>query len=267
MANRPRPLSNLAPMPEGDTIHRISRRIEAALAGRRLDRALAPNPRSPLHVRATELDGATLTRSEAFGKHLLVHFDNDRVVHSHLGMNGRWRISVDGSEAFGKPWLLLGSGAATAHVSGGKILRLVSAAKARNDPAIAALGPDPLRPDFDEEAAAARILGWEPSERIGAALLDQSLIAGVGNVIRIEALWLSQVSPWRAIADLEQPEAAALVKHNKWVMETAIATGRRPKQIYGSLARRPCPRCGGSIRTHRQGDDSRITYWCEGCQK
>ena len=254
-------------MPEGDTIHRISRRINAALAGRRLDRAIAPNPRSPLHSRAAELESATLTGSEAFGKHLLVHFDNDRALHSHLGMNGRWRISADGSQAFGKPWLLLGSGIAEAHVSGGKILRLVSAAKARNDPSIRSLGPDPLRAGFDVDAAAARILGWEPSERIGAALLDQSLLAGIGNVIRIEALWLAEVSPWRPIAELREPEAAALVTHSKWVMETAIAKGRRPKQIYGrNLARRPCPRCGGRIRSHGQGDDNRVTYWCEGCQ-
>jgi endonuclease-8 len=254
-------------MPEGDTIHRIARRIDAALTGRPLDRATAPNPRSPLHSRAAELEAATLTRSEAFGKHLLLHFDNDRALHSHLGINGRWRISVDGSGPYGKPWLLLGSGAAQAHVSGGKILRLLSAARVRNDPAIASLGPDPLRADFDPEAAAARILGWEPSERIGAALLDQSLIAGIGNVIRIEALWLSEVSPWRPVSALSEAEAAALVAHGKWVMETALATGSRPKKIYGSLARRPCPRCGGRIRGHGQGDDNRVTYWCEGCQK
>jgi endonuclease-8 len=253
-------------VPEGDTIHRIARRIDVALKGRRLERVEASNPRSPLRTRATEIEGATITRSEAFGKHLLLHFDNDRVLHSHLGMSGRWRISVDGEQAFGKPWLLLASGSAQAHTSKGKILRLVSAAKARNDPAIAQLGPDPLRPGFDEAAAAARVAGWEPSERIGAALLDQSLIAGIGNVIRIEALWLAKVSPWRRVADLKPEEAAALVTHSKWVMETAIAKGRRPKQIYGALARRPCPRCGGRIRSHGQGDDNRVTYWCEGCQ-
>ena len=121
-------------------------------------------------------------------------------------------------------------------------------------PWIRSLGPDPLRPGFDEEAAAARILGWEPSKRIGAALLDQSLLAGIGNVIRIEALWLSQVSPWRPIADLTEPEAAALVTHNKWVMETAIAKGEPPEKIDGrSRSRRPCPRCGGRIRPTARG--------------
>jgi endonuclease-8 len=254
-------------MPEGDTIHRIARRIDVALTGRELTLAEAPSARSPLHNRARDLAGATLTKSEAFGKHLLLHFDNDLVVHSHLGMNGRWRVSADGAAPFGKPWLVLGSGRSIAHTSGGKILRLVPAGRARNDPAIAQLGPDPLRPGFDEPAAAARILGWEPTERIGAALNDQSLIAGIGNVIRIEALWLSEVSPWRRIRDLGPSEAEALVKHSKWVMETAIERGDRPKKIYGKLARRPCPRCGGRIQEHRQGDDNRVTFWCEGCQR
>lgn len=254
-------------MPEGDTIHRIARRIGVALSGRQLGLVEAPNPRSPLHARVTELDGATLTESEAYGKHLLLHFDNALVVHSHLGMSGRWRVSADGAAPLGKPWLLLASGRSVAHTSGGKILRLVSAARARNDPALAQLGPDPLRPGFDEALAARRILGWEPSERVGAALNDQSLIAGVGNVIRIEALWLSRVSPWRRIADLEPAEAEAIVKHTRWVMETAIARGERPKQIYGKRARRPCPRCGGRIRSHGQGDDNRVTFWCEGCQR
>lgn len=253
-------------MPEGDTIHRIARRIDVALVGRELGRAEAPNPRSPLHRRAAELDGTTITKSEAFGKHLLLWFDNDLALHSHLGMNGRWRITADGSAPFGKPWLVLASGRSVAHTSGGKILRLVPAARARNDPALAQLGPDPLRPGFDDEAAAARVLGWEPSEPIGAALNDQSLIAGIGNVIRIEALWLAQVSPWRRIGNLEPAEAEAVVRHARWVMETAIARGERPKQIYGKRARRPCPRCGARIRTHGQGDDNRVTYWCEGCQ-
>jgi endonuclease VIII len=253
-------------MPEGDTIHRIARRIGTALAGRELGWAEAPNPRSPLHGRTSGLEGATVTLSEARGKHLLVHFDNDLVLHSHLGMSGRWRVTADGSAPFGRPWLVLASGPSIAHTSAGKILRLVSEARARNDPALAQLGPDPLRPEFDEGAAAERLLAWQPGERIGAALNDQALIAGVGNVIRIEALWLSRVSPWRRIGNLEPEEAAALVANAKWVMETAFATGSRPKQIYGNRSRRPCPRCGGAIRSRGQGDDNRVTFWCEGCQ-
>ena len=95
-------------MPEGDTIHAVARRMNAALAGREMEVAAAPNPRSPLHDRAAELCGATLVRAEAIGKHLLAHFSNDLVVHSHLGMTGRWSVRADGELVFQRPWLVLG---------------------------------------------------------------------------------------------------------------------------------------------------------------
>lgn len=254
-------------MPEGDTIHRIARRIEDALVGRPLARVEAPNPRSPLHRRAAELEGATIERAEARGKHLLLHLTGDRVLHNHLGIGGRWQVATDGRLPRGRPWLLLVADPEFAALNGSKLLRLTSAARARNDPVLARLGPDPLAPDFDPGAAAARLLRWEPAEQVGAALLDQRLLAGVGNVIRIEALHLAAVSPWRPVGELSEREASELVDHGRRIMETTVREGRRPKRIYGALARRPCPRCGGTIRRHRQGDDSRVTYWCEDCQR
>jgi len=253
-------------MPEGDTIHRAARKIHTALAGRELQVADAPNPRSPIHNRSGELAGATLERAEARGKHLLLHFSGERVIHSHLGMNGRWFVRADGRLPHGKPWLVLASGRAVASQSGGKILRLVSAAPARNHPSLLQLGPDPLRPEFDPEAAAARVLAYTPSAGIGEALNDQSLIAGIGNVIRIEACFLPGVSPWRKVGDLTEEEARKIVDAATWVMETSMKRGSRPKRIYGRT-RGPCPRCGGRIRVLGQGDDNRVTFWCEGCQR
>src|SRR5690242_8799906 len=113
-------------MPEGDTIHRIADRMRVALAGRTLELADAPSPRSPLHTRAPELQGRTLEAVEARGKNLLVHFSGDLSLHSHLGMNGRWFIRADGRLPHGKPWLRLASGRAVASLVGGKTLRLVS---------------------------------------------------------------------------------------------------------------------------------------------
>lgn len=254
-------------MPEGDTIHRIAARFDAALVGRRLELVEAPNPRSPLHGRVDRLSDRRLERAQARGKHLLLHFEGDLVVHNHLGMNGRWFVAADGRQAYGRPWLALGAGPATAALNGGKILRLVRAQQARNDPALRSLGPDPLAADFDEPAAVDRLLRWEPSDRVGAALLDQRLLAGVGNVIRIEALFSGEVSPWRRLGELDAGEGAALVGHCRRIMQTTVRTGRRPKQIYGTLARRPCPRCGGRIQSRGQGDDARLTYWCEDCQR
>src|SRR5215203_1956921 len=112
-------------MPEGDTIHRIARRINAALEGRELDLADAPSPRSPIHNHAAELEGRTLERAEALGKHLLVRFSGALVIHSHLGMNGHWRIGPDAAARAGAAWLRVGSGTMVAAQTGGKLLRLV----------------------------------------------------------------------------------------------------------------------------------------------
>src|SRR4051812_11656157 len=151
----PRIQGNPSAVPEGDTIHRAARKIHVALVGREMAIADAPSVRSPIHNRSGELAGATLERAEARGKHLLLHFSGDRVIHSHLGMNGRWFVQADGRLPRGKPWLVLAAGRGVASQSGGKLLRLISASRARNDPALLQLGPDPLRPEFDPEAATA----------------------------------------------------------------------------------------------------------------
>jgi endonuclease VIII len=252
-------------LPEGDTIHRAALRIEAALGGRRLERIEAPNRRSPLHSRAGDLEGATLERIEARGKHLLLFCSGGQVIHSHLGMNGRWLIRSDGSAPYGKPWLLLAAGQSIVSQTGGKLLRLTSARRVRSDPTLLQLGPDPLAPEFDQAAAVQRLLGWEPSAEVGAALLDQRLLAGVGNVIRIEACFAAAVSPWRRIGRLQGEEAEGIVSACCEVMLETLRTGHRPKRIYGA-ERRPCPRCGARIERGRQGDDARTTSWCPGCQ-
>jgi endonuclease VIII len=252
-------------MPEGDTIHRIAERIRVALAGQVVERAEAPSPRSPLHTRAPELQGRVLEAAEARGKHLLVHFSEGAALHSHLGMNGRWFIRADGRMPHGKPWLVLASGRGVASLVGGKTLRLVSESRLRNDPALSQLGPDPLAPGFDREDAAARLLRAGGKTAVGEALIDQGVIAGIGNVIRIEALFRARVSPWRGVDELESDEALRVVEECERVMRTSIRTGRRPATMY-KPAGRVCPRCGGPVETRGQGDANRVTYWCARCQ-
>ncbi len=145
-------------MAEGDTIHRYAERLGAALGGREIELAEAPDPRSPIHHRAAELRGRTLERAEARGKHLLASFSGGLALHSHLGINGSWRIRGDGLRPRGRPWLLLASGPSFAGQFGGKLLRVVSESRLRNDPTLMQLGPDPLRPEFDVEEAAQRLM-------------------------------------------------------------------------------------------------------------
>ena len=252
-------------MPEGDTIHRAAERLRTALGGREIERAEAPDPRSPLANRAPELQGRVLAGVEARGKHLIAHFSGELALHSHLGMNGRWFIAADGRLPYGKPWLVLASGRAVASQRGGKILRLVSESRLRNDPGLMQLGPDPLEDGFDAEHAAERLLSRAASEEVGDVILDQRVIAGIGNVIRNEACFRARVSPWRRVADLEPDEALRVVKESQWVMRRALATGRRPSTIYKPPGRR-CPRCGGEVSSRGQGDANRTAYWCPRCQ-
>ncbi len=253
-------------MPEGDTIHRAARRIDIALAGRVIELADAPSPRSPIHNRAEELAGRTLLGAEAFGKHLVAHFSGDVAIHSHLGMNGRWRTESDGRLPYGKPWLRLASGRAVASQSGGKILRLISESRLRGDPTLRRLGPDPLRPQFSLEAALARLRRLGAGREIGEALLDQEIIAGIGNAIRNEGLFRARIDPWRRVDQLDPDELRLVVRANVEVMKLSLAEGRRPRAIYRAN-RRGCPSCHGPIRSRGQGDDNRTAYWCPSCQR
>jgi endonuclease-8 len=239
--------------------------MNAALGGREIALAAAPDPRSPVHGRADVLEGRTFERAEARGKHLLAHFSEDLVVHSHLGMNGRWFVSPDGRRPYGRPWLLLASGPAIASQRAGKLLRIVSESRARNDPALMQLGPDPLRKGFDAEAAAVRLLDGGRGREVGDALLDQRIVAGIGNAIRNEACFNAGVSPWRRVERLDREEAERLIRESERIMRISVAKGRRPHSVYRA-GRRGCPRCGGRIEARGQGDANRIAYWCPHCQ-
>ena len=237
--------------------------MQAALGGREMALAQAPNPRSPVHNRASELQGRVLELAEARGKHLLAHFSGGLALHSHLGMNGRWRITADGGEPFGKPWLVLSSGRGVAAQNGGQILRIVSESRLRNDPRLAQLGPDPLAPGFDLPATARRLRS--AGGEVGEAMLDQSVVAGIGNAIRNGALWRARISPWRRSADLTQEEAERVLQESRDIMRVAVERGRRPPSIYRA-ERRGCPRCGGPVSVRGQGDANRTAYWCPRCQ-
>jgi endonuclease-8 len=253
-------------MPEGDTIHRAAGRINAALQGRELGLADAPNPRSPLHNRVAELRGATMQEAEAFGKHLVAHFSNGLALHSHLGMNGRWFVAADGRLPYGKPWLRLASGRAVASQTGGKILRLVTESRLRNDPALRRLGPDPLRPGFDLGEATDRLRRLGAGREIGEALLDQEIIAGIGNAIRVEGLFQARVSPWRKVVELDDRELELVVAESERVKRTTMAQGRRPRSLDRATRTGGCPHCGTQIASRGQGDDNRTAYWCPRCQ-
>jgi len=250
-------------MAEGDTIVRAARRLDAALAGE-VVAASAPNPRGRA-AGVERLDGRRLDAVESHGKNLLLRF-GDLVLHSHLGMNGSWHVYPRGGP-WRKPrrsaWAVLAGERGEAVQFGGPTLRLIATDRLRRDPQLARLGPDILAPELDLDAVATG-LHAAPERALGDALLDQTLVAGIGNIFKSEACFAARLDPWRPLGDLNDEELRTVLAAARGQMLDAVAGGRHGYAVY--RARRPCPVCGGRISSRGQGDDNRTTYWCPRCQ-
>jgi endonuclease VIII len=250
-------------MAEGDTILRAAGRLDAALTGQTVA-AAAPSPRGRA-AGIERLAGRRLDRVESHGKNLLLHFE-DLVLHSHLGMNGSWHVYPRGGR-WRKPqrsaWAVLAGERQEAVQFGGPTLRLIPTARLGRDPQLARLGPDILAPDLELEALV-RSLRTAPTRTLGDALLDQTLVAGIGNIFKSEACFAASLDPWRPIADLSDEDLRNVLTAARRLMLEAVASGRHTYAVY--RARRPCPSCGGRIASRGQGDANRTTYWCPNCQ-
>jgi len=253
-------------MAEGDTILRTAKRLDAALGGRRVS-ARAPNRRGRA-ARVERLDGRVLEEVEARGKHLLLRFDDDLVLHSHLAMSGSWQVKSHGSRWRRSPqsaWLILAAGATQAAQFGGPTLRLLDAGRLRRDPTLGRLGPDILAADFSPQWGAESLRRAAGDSGLGEVLLDQRLIAGIGNIFKSEGCFAAAVSPWRRLADLDDGQLARVIESTRALMVAAVESGRQPRRVY-RRAGEACARCGTALRSRGQGDSNRITYWCPGCQ-
>jgi len=249
---------------EGDTIHRAARRIGAALGGQEVAVA-APSPRGRV-AGVERLDGRRLVTAEARGKNLLLHFD-ELVLHSHLGMSGSWHVYRRGGswrKPAGAAWAVLRGDEAEAVQFGGPTLRVLRAESLRRDPVLARLGPDVLDEDFDAETVA-RSLRAAPDRTLGDALLDQALVAGIGNIFKSEACFAARLDPWQPVADLSDEELRRVLQAAHDLMGEAVEVGRQPRTVY-RRAGQPCPACGTPISSRGQGDANRTTYWCQRCQ-
>jgi len=250
-------------MAEGDTILRAARRLDAALTGQTLA-VSAPSPRGRA-AGVERLDGHRLERVTSHGKNLLLHC-GDLVLHSHMGMNGSWHVYPRGAH-WRKPrrsaWAVLAGEEREAVQFGGPTLRVIPAARLVRDPQLARLGPDILAPDLDLDNLGSS-LRTDPSRTLGDALLDQTLVAGIGNIFKSEACFAARLDPWRPIADLTDEDLRAVFTAARALMQEAVETGRHTYAVY--RARRPCPNCGGRVAARGQGDANRTTYWCPRCQ-
>jgi endonuclease-8 len=242
-------------MPEGDALARAARRLQV-LVGERVE-VETPHPRAAVKRLAERLDGRTLLGVEAAGKNLLLRFEDGVVLRSHLRMSGRWQVRPRGSKLVGRPWLVLRGAEREAVLWNGPMLEL-------DDRAIRRLGPDILGqpPDLDTMVANLR---RDPRRAVGDALLDQRLVAGIGNVWKAEALWQARVSPWRPVADVSDEELCAVLDTAHELMTASVETGGERRFVY-NRAGRGCRRCGTPIEARGQGEDNRTAYWCPACQ-
>ena len=226
-------------MPEGDSLHRSARRLQA-LVGEPVA-VETPHPRAEVRGLAERLDGRVLEAVEAVGKNLLLRFEGGVVLRSHLRMKGRWRVQPRGAPIFGRPWLVLRGARYEALQFNGPVLELGSDVRRR-------LGPDVLAddPDFDEMLR--RLRAADPGLRLGEALLRQRLVAGIGNLWMAEALWAARLSPWSPVGTLTDEQLLAALAEASRLMRAALDGGR------GSSGRAVYRRAGRAVPPLRDAD-------------
>ena len=307
-------------MPEGDTLYRSAAGLRPHLVGRAVTAASARAP----GPKVDRLVGATITEVEALGKNLLIRFDNGLEVRTHLRMRGSWHRYRPGERWLRAPSrarLVLEVPGTVAVCFDAPTVELLDSRAVAIHPALKALGPDLLAAEPDLEAAVERLrspsragmtvaealldqtalaglgnvyrsevlfmervdpfatVGSLPVEvvrrlrsterrsmPIAVALLDQRALAGIGNEVKNETLWVAKRSPWTPVEEIDDDELRRLIDIAREQLRMGAATGRRPRHIYDT-AGRACPRCGTSIRVIEQASDlPRLTYWCQACQ-
>jgi endonuclease VIII len=254
-------------VPEGDTIAWAANRIRPVLEGRVPDEILTPQPRHARDGWPERLAARAVRSVDTHGKHLFIRFDDDLVLHSHLGMSGLWLIARE-RRPWRRAWLVMRVGARWVVELEGPVLELMTEGRTRFDQRLAALGPDVLAPEFDRARFLARWRSDDQTRTLGDALLDQRNVAGIGNIWKAEGCWEARIDPWRRVADVTDDEALAVIEATCPRMLLSAREGPRTinPRVYGKTGR-PCPRCGTAVLSRGQGDANRTTYWCPGCQQ
>ncbi|MEP7765251.1 DNA-formamidopyrimidine glycosylase family protein [Sanguibacter sp. 25GB23B1] len=255
-------------MPEGDTVLLTARRLDAALSGRTLDRAELRWPRVPVG----DLAGLVVVETRAYGKHLLTRFDDGRTLHTHLRMDGSWRVARTGTPgasargAFVRAVLANDTWTCIGHRLG--MLDLV---RTRDEHQLVGhLGPDILADDFTEHLERLVPDGTvaEPfaGRLVGELLLDQTFVAGIGTLFACEGLFRLEMWPWAAARDVDVSTLLLVIRRHMLRGVTAPVDGRQVK--VHARAGRPCARCRTPLARGTVGSapTDRPMFYCPSCQ-
>jgi len=273
-------------MPEGDTIFRAARTLHRALSGKPVVRFESVLPGLTRVDEDRPLAGRIVEQVRSVGKHLLMQFSGDLVLRTHMKMNGSWHIYRPG-ERWQQPRLAMRVLVATADFEAVgfsiPVAEFLTTRELERHRELRALGPDLLAGGFDAEAAFARARE-RPEVEIADALLNQRVMAGVGNVYKSEVLYACRVNPFTLVAHITDADLTCLIDTARRVLLANVSTGLAPMTTYTGYrrttrrddpaerlavygrARMPCRRCGTPIAVKAQGPDARLTYWCPGCQ-
>jgi endonuclease VIII len=275
-------------MPEGDTIHRTAETLQRAIGGQTVTRFESVLPTLTRVDTDTPLRGRTIERVEARGKHVLIWFSGDLVLRTHMRMNGSWHIYRPG-ERWQRPHrdmrIVIETAPMHAVAFTVPVAELVTADALLQNEVVRTIGPDPLAADFRAEEAIDRIRARGDIE-IADVLLDQTAIAGIGNVFKSEVLFGARVNPFVRVKELTREQLAAIVSVAIRFMRANVGanasggivtytgmrrtTGRADPSarlwVYGRGGQ-PCRRCATPISRQKQGPYARSTYWCPRCQR
>lgn len=275
-------------MPEGDTIFRTARTLHRALAGSIVTGFETQLPRLARVDADHAIAGRTVEFARATGKWLQIGFSGDLLLLTHMRMNGSWHIYRP-SEAWQKSRfhmrVVITTPAIVAVAFDVQIAEFHTTASLARRHGFNTLGPDLLAADFNSAQALSALL-VHPEFEVGVALLNQSIIAGAGNVFKSEICFLAQVNPFRRVGDLSRFELELIVSTSRKVLVAnagsthgdQIVTFPAMRSTTGSLdpnwrlwvyrrTGQPCRMCGSPILSRKQGIDVRTTFWCPQCQR
>ena len=274
-------------MPEGDTIFRSARALNRALAGKivtRFDTALAPlasvNDNTPV-------TGRVIEKVESRGKWLIVYFSGDLMLVTHMLMSGSWHIYRAG-ERWRQPKSRMRAVITTSDFEAVAfnvpVAQFHTARSLERSTMVPKLGPDLLSDDFSEAEARTRLMA-HANDDVADALLNQRIMAGIGNVYKSEICFACQVNPFRKVSSLTSNEIECILDRSRKFLAVNVADGagdgiitytgpRRTTHaanqgerlwVYGRQGRE-CRRCGATVLMRKQGSGARSTYWCPDCQ-
>ena len=272
-------------MPEGDTIYRAAAAMHRALVGRVVTRFESVYPALRRVAEDRPIVGRTIESVAARGKHLLMTFSGDLVLRTHMRMNGSWHLYRSGVR-WQRPArdmrVLVVAGDVEAVGFNVPVAELLTARDMARHAQLSVLGPDLLDPGFDA-AEAARRIRLRGNDAIADALLNQRVVAGIGNVFKSEILFLAGIDPFTPVARLTDSDLERLVGIARDQLSANVMT--RTQTLSRSIGRRttrsldpgaklwvysrggkPCRRCGEFIQSRKTGADARLTYWCPRCQ-